>query len=363
MDISFPPLYRRLSQAKVHHFLFWLIYWLFWVFVYLFTSTTKGSLINAFINSFIIIVVHAIASYFNIYILFPRMLKKKLYLYYIVSIVLTVILCCFLLAYTYTILENNKLDIWSTTFFTFNAFLISYTVAITMSLKMVKQWYEREQLTRKLHNLNVETELKYLKSQINPHFLFNCLNSLYALSLKKSELAPKMVLRLSDLLRYLLYEAGERFVDLDKELEYLKNYLELEKIRHGDRLHPQLEVKGNFVSKKIAPMLFLTFLENSFKHGLSNESSAGFIHIEIDVQDNELTFSIGNSKPRSSSISEQLLKGPGGIGLENVKKRLELLYPGKHELNISETKDEYLVNLKLTLNEDFKIEEYEMYSN
>ncbi len=281
MDITFPPLYRRLSQAKVHHFLFWLLYWLFWVFLY--TSSSQTSLLNAFINSFIINVVHASASYFNIYILFPRMLRKKLYLYYVASIVLSVLLSCFLLAYVFynlnTISEESKLTIWSTSFFMTNAIGISYTVAITMSLKMVKQWYEREQLTRNLQKLNVETELKYLKSQINPHFLFNCLNSLYALTLKKSDLAPEMVLRLSDLLRYLLYEAGERFVDLDKELEYLKNYLELEKIRHGDRLHPQLMVKGNTIGKKIAPMLFLTFLENSFKHGLSNEAMEGFIHI------------------------------------------------------------------------------------
>ena len=361
MEIVASNYYQKLSQTKIHHVLFWLIYGLFWMYLYSYNSTP----LNAFVNAFIFVSIHGVVSYFNMYVLFSSMLKRKQYVYYAISISLSVTLACFTLAFIFsnvsTIDPASKALIWDREFFITNAISISYTVAITMSLKLVKQWYEREQINRNLEKINVETELKYLKAQINPHFLFNCLNSLYALTLKKSDLAPDMVLRLSDLLRYLLYEAGEKFVDLSKEVEYLKNYLELEKIRHGERLQPTLTINGSTTGKKIAPMLFLTFLENSFKHGIAQESEMGFISINITIEGNELLFSISNSKPKENKSN--LVDGPGGIGLENVKKRLNLLYPSQHTIETIETEKEYIVNLKLQLINEFKPEYHEMLNN
>lgn len=353
--------YQQLSKSKVHHLLFWLIYGLFWMYLYSFDSTP----INAFVNATVFIFFHGLVSYFNMYVLFSKMLKRKLYVYYVISISLSVLLACFGMAFVFsqlnTIDEESKRSIWDTSFFVTNAISITYTVAITMSLKLVKQWYEREQMTRNLEKINVETELKYLKSQINPHFLFNCLNSLYALTLKKSDLAPDMVLRLSDLLRYLLYEAGEPYVSLEKEIDYLKNYLELEKMRHGDRMHAELNIEGDIAGKKIAPMLFLTFLENSFKHGLAHESESGFLRIVIAVHENDLHFAIANSKPK---VKRRSMQGDvGGIGLENVRKRLQLLYPGKHSIESVETEDEYLVNLNLKLTHEYQPEYHEMFNS
>jgi two-component system, LytTR family, sensor kinase len=346
MSTGVNELYKKLSYYKVHHFVFWALYVWFWFFL---LSARQGWQ-DALTNALITISVHAIISYFNIYVLFTKLLKRKEYFTYVLSLILTVLLGCFMLAITYynleTISEQSKVTIWAWEFFRTNAISISYTLAITMSLKMVKQWYERERMTQDLEKITMETELKYLKSQINPHFLFNSLNSLYALTLVKSDKAPELVLKLSEILRYILYEAREKFVSLDKEINYLRSYLELEKIRYGDRLDVDFEIIGDTTKRKIAPMLFLTFLENSFKHGISNSTSDGYVKIVMEIKSNSLAFSISNSKP--SKQSEKTFKG--GIGLENTKKRLNILYPDKFKLETQDSENNYRVNLNLQLN-------------
>lgn len=241
------------------------------------------------------------------------------------------------------VVKDNLLD---TGFLSANAVSVAYTLGITTSLKLVKQWYERERQTKDLERLNMETELKYLKSQINPHFLFNSLNSLYALTLTKSDEAPKLVLKLSDILRYVLYEGGARWVELDKEINYIQSYLDLEKLRNGDRLDIRFEVSGNTFGVKIAPMLFLTFIENSFKHGISQQTDGGYVNIELQAQPGDVKFSICNSK--ADEKEERLNGNQGGIGLENVRKRLKLLYPDRHKILITDKKDSYCVQVHLS---------------
>lgn len=244
--------------------------------------------------------------------------------------------------------SHVPLDIWRWQFFASGFASITFTLGITMSLKMVRQWYERERVTENLERINMETELKYLKTQINPHFLFNSLNSLYALTLKKSDRAPELVLKLSEILRYVLYDGSEKWVALDKEINYLKSYLDLEKIRNGERLDFAFNVKGNPATKQVAPMLFLTFLENSFKHGINQKSEGGFVTIDMEIESDHLVFRIQNSKPKEK---EKRLNGKaGGIGLENIKKRLALLYPDKHTLEIEDDGEQYSVNLNLRFN-------------
>lgn len=347
MELIQSSLYKKLSNYKVHHITFWVLYFIFWVFFFHIRQGLSESVVNAFIT----VAVHGMVSYFNIYVLFPKFLKKKEYLTYVTSIILSVSLACFLLVIIYlsvnTISFESKASVWSWKFFGSNAISISYTVAITMSLKMVKQWYEREKLTSYLEQINLETELKYLKSQINPHFLFNSLNSIYALTLKKSDLAPEHVLKLSGILRYVLYEAQEKFVDLDKEINYVQSYLDLEQMRYGERLKVSFNTTGETTDKIIAPMLFLTFLENSFKHGISSSAEDGFVDVNINVTDHHLQFMISNSKPEGTRSAEKAL--PGGIGLENVKKRLELLYPERYELYVEGKNDSYEVRLEINL--------------
>lgn len=337
--------YRKASEYKLHHIVFWFGYLLFWI---LFFSNGIG-LRPAIVNSTVIVVIQFAASYFNLYFLFPKLLKQKHYLSYVFSVMLTVALSCFLLAIAFfsldTISPSSKPDIWTRDFFITNSISVSYTLAITMSLKLVKQWYERERQTKHLEKLNMETELKYLKTQINPHFLFNALNGLYALSLKKSDDAPEMVLKLADILRYVLYEGGSRWVPLEKEVNYIQSFLDLEKLRHGDRLRVEFNTEGNLGTLNVAPMLFLTFIENSFKHGISSTAEGGFVQVNIRAGQDEIFFSIRNSKPVESSRG--INGDSGGIGLTNVKKRLHLLYPNQHELKIRDDEGTYLVELKL----------------
>lgn len=337
--------YSKLTRYKFHHFAFWLAYFSFWFFFYN-EEVTRGS---AFVNAFVTVSVQGLVAYFNMYFLFNKLFKQKMYVSYVISLILSVFLAVFIWAMALNsasiMTSHVPLDIWRWQFFASGFASITFTLGITMSLKMVRQWYERERMTENLERINMETELKYLKTQINPHFLFNSLNSLYALTLKKSDRAPELVLKLSEILRYVLYDGSEKWVALDKEINYLQSYLDLEKIRNGERLDFKFNVKGNPATKQIAPMLFLTFLENSFKHGINQKSEGGFVTIDMEIEPDHLVFKIQNSKPKEK---EKRLNGKaGGIGLENIKKRLALLYPDKHTLEIEDDGEQYRVNLNL----------------
>lgn len=197
-----------------------------------------------------------------------------------------------------------------------------------------------------LQKQNLRSELKFLKTQINPHFFFNTLNSLYALTLKKSDKAPEIVLKLSEMMRYMLYESNERMIDLTQEINYINNYLELERLRHGDNFQIEFNQTGDAVGHEIAPLMFIPFIENSFKHGIDHELKAGYVKIDLSVKENSLDLSVRNSKP--SSIHD--IKAPkkaGGIGLVNVKRRLKILYPAKHALSIDQSNHEYRVHMNL----------------
>jgi len=211
----------------------------------------------------------------------------------------------------------------------------------------MNDWLESQREKKELQSQTLQSELKFLKSQINPHFLFNTLNSLYALTLKKSDQAPEIVLKLSEMMRYMLYECNEREVPLSKEINYLKNYLELEKIRQGKKMEINFAMDGEVDHQKIAPLMFIPFVENSFKHGISNQISAGYVNIFLEINKNEVNITIENSK--TASMPSPSGKKSGGIGLVNVKRRLDLLYPDKYDLNIDEDPNTYTVKLCIDL--------------
>lgn len=208
------------------------------------------------------------------------------------------------------------------------------------AIKLAKDSFVRRQQEK-------EAELKLLKAQLNPHFLFNTLNNLYGLSVVKSDKLPNLMLKLSDLLRYSLYETSTIFVPLTKEITYLENYIALEKIRLEDKTDINFETSGNFIAVKIAPMLLIVFVENAFKHlgDLSDDSSS--VKIKITENNGNINFSCTNTVDESKQENHQLEKGKSGIGLQNAKKRLELLYPEKHNLHIQEKDNSYSVTLKL----------------
>ncbi|MBT8219331.1 MAG: histidine kinase, partial [Bacteroidia bacterium] len=214
-------------------------------------------------------------------------------------------------------------------------------------LKIATEWLRHQRDVQVLETQTMQSELNFLKTQINPHFLFNTLNNLYALTLKKSDKAPEIVVKLSEMMRYMLYECNERRVPLTKEVNYLKNYLDLEKLRQGDDVRIKFQVHGEITDQQIAPLLFIPFLENSFKHGITNTLHEGYVNILLDAEEDHIRFEIENSKPET--MPAETHKKSGGIGLKNVRRRLNLMYPNKHDLNIKDTPRSYGITLDLDL--------------
>lgn len=337
----------KLKRYKTYHLLFWVLYAAFWSF----TFAPSSNLLSAFATSILILCFHALVAYFNNYYLIENYLLKRDYLAYLVSLVLSITLAFFPIVLIYYIVvlgdTSASQQVWSWRFFLINSFSIGLTVAITTSLKLLKDYYQKERRNKELLKLNNVSELKFLKGQINPHFLFNSLNNLYALSLKKSDATPSFILKLSGLLRYVLYDSSEGKVSLDKEIEYIENYIDLERIRLSERGQIELVKKGFFSGKMIEPMLMVPFIENAIKHGINSIADKAWVKINISLSDGELHFTIENNKPKAENLP--LKDQPGGIGIENTKRRLSILYPNSHELSLKENESTYFVSLKVKL--------------
>lgn len=334
-------LYRFLLQSKLYHLIFWAVYI---VFCALIVQPGKTPLQWVYYSS-VILFFHACVAYFNNYVLVNQFLYRRQYITYVLGLLLSIMAASFPISIVFHSFVHNhdlKTLVWSSNFFFLNGVSIFLTTLIIMALKLFTNWYSQDQRNRDLLEINLETELKFLKAQINPHFLFNSLNNLYALTLKKSDLAPEVVLKLSNILRYVLYETSEGKVPLTKEVQYLRDYVELEKIRLGDRVDICLDVEKQLVDRDIEPMLFLTFVENSFKHGVNASLENGWVKILIGSTRDKIQFSISNSKSGYKADTVH-----GGIGLENLKKRLDLLYRGKYSMEVLDDSQSYQVNLEI----------------
>jgi LytS/YehU family sensor histidine kinase len=204
-------------------------------------------------------------------------------------------------------------------------------------------WFDTQKLKTELLLEKQSGELALLRSQINPHFLFNTLNNIYSLVYKKSEDAPEAVMKMSAIMRYMLYDATTDKVLLENEIEYLISFIELEKLRLRDKELVELNITGKVEGRTIAPMLLIPFVENAFKHGSKNVANPG-IRINLTIGPQEMLFEVSNHLRKNLSATKDMM---GGIGLNNIRRRLNLLYPGKHQLKISS--DENLFNVKLTL--------------
>lgn len=209
-----------------------------------------------------------------------------------------------------------------------------------LAMKLAKMWYERREAT-------LQSELSALKAQVHPHFLFNTLNNLYALSLNQSQKSPQLILNLSNILRYMLYECDASEVSLSKEVVMLQQYVSLEKLRYDDRLDVTFNIYGDTDDKLIAPLLLLPLIENAFKHGVSAQTGDAWVNISLYIMRDELKLKISNSKPADTG---KATGKTGNIGLQNLKKRLVLIYPATHHLKITDDTDTFLAVLDLKLN-------------
>ena len=219
-------------------------------------------------------------------------------------------------------------------------------VGIGTSIRMTGRWLNNEKETNEIKKEKLNAELSYLKSQIDPHFFFNTLNNIYSLTQLKSDKAPQTILKLSELMRYNIYEADKEFVFLKDEINYVQNFIDLQRIRLAKNVDIDYYVRGKIGDKKIEPLIFLPFIENAFKHGIDYANNCS-IDIEITIDNKEISLLVINSTSgRKEKISKQ-----SGVGLSNIKKRLELLYKDRYELTVNENENKFMVKLNLILND------------
>ena len=219
---------------------------------------------------------------------------------------------------------------------------------VPITIKFTIDWFQSEKLKTELINEKQASELAQLRSQINPHFLFNTLNNIYSLVYKKSDDAPEAIMKLSDIMRYMLYEAANEKVLLNKEIAYLKSYIELQSIRLHDPEFVEFTSEVNENTQTLSPMLFIPFIENAFKHGAKNVQSPG-IKINLIYKDSKLILTVSNFMKNDINSSGDTV---GGIGLHNVRRRLTLLYPDSHILEIKQNNYMFYVSLELTLHDN-----------
>ncbi len=333
-----------LKTKGFFHFSFWVMFYFFMVLIDNSSYPVWFILVDKLVDiSFYILIV-----YVNILYLIPSFLQKHNLLYYFFTLLVLVLLVTPIQTLSIILLyQDNYAFVSQIMDNRTNIFLRCLLVGLTSTgYKVTSDWLGLQNEKRDLESQNLQSELKFLKSQINPHFFFNTLNNLYALTLKKSDLAPEIVLRLSEMMRYMLYESNEKEVSLEKEVNYVMNYIELERLRQGDRFKINFSLEGTAQNQKIAPLMFIPFLENSFKHGLDSQIKSGYVNIQMQLHEKTVVLNIENSKPEKPLPKNDK---SGGIGLENVKRRLKLLYPNKHNLDIQDASNSFKVKLNIQL--------------
>lgn len=296
-----------------------------------------------------------LVTYVNVYFLFPRFFKPKRYLAYAAGAVALLFVASLL---NRILIERfieprffpdttyyEPIFVWYLLFKVMLWFLAP-VLLFTLLIKAVGHWVEQERLHQDTMREKLAAELHLLKAQVHPHFLFNTLNNLYALTLQSAPAAPQVVLKLSELMSYMLYESQSELILLEKEIAHIKNYVALEKLRYGDRLDVSLAASGETEGKMIAPLLLIPFVENAFKHGVSDETDSVWVTIDIKVKDGWLGVKVENSHAGSENHGGRDVV-TGGIGLQNVKRRLTLLYPDAHKLTLTKEAEYYTVDLKV----------------
>ncbi len=354
---SFKKLAGLISGKGIFHLVLWIIFGLYLIII---SNDSPFSWFNIS-NVIIALVFFAFYVYFNAFYLIPNFLKQRSVVTYFLLFFTSALILTPLRSLVYYLrfwgMADLQNEVLSSQWFTFLSFLI--VGGVTTTAKIVINWVEDQRRMRELEKENLQSELKFLRSQINPHFLFNTLNSLYALTLKKSDLAPEMLIRLSEIMRYMLYDCNEPKVLLDKEVKFMGNYVELERLRYGEDVEIDFKLEGEIQDQKIAPLLFIPFFENAFKHGLSNRIGQGWISISFLFQEEMVTLLIENSVPEEKDQHMWVQKSKSksdssGIGLENIKRRLNLLYPDEHTLDIEKSPKQFKITLTINLSSDEK---------
>lgn len=332
------------------HLLFWVLSLVLFIVLIFLTRHFRLQAMDfrTAINIILTLAFLAISVYINLLILLPLFFKKRRYLLFSLLEILNIALfiCLnYLVSMAFEGKHPNFINEMIAEFILVLVFLV-----ITTLIKFTRDSLALQDANIRIKEIereNMISELRALKAQIDPHFFFNTLNSIYSLSLDKSEKTPELILKLSELMRYILYETSDDYVSMERQLDFLRNYIYLEQLRTEEKIKIEMEIKGEHTDLMVASLLFVPFIENAFKHVGKEKNNPSFIRITFDLTHPfKLFFTVKNKK---YNLSEPVNKNTEGIGLANVRKRLNLLYPSKHELQISDTGDVFEVKLTLDL--------------
>jgi sensor histidine kinase YesM len=332
------------------HLLFWVLSLVLFVVLIFLTRHFRLQAMNfqTAINIILTLSFLAVSVYINLLILLPLFFKKHHYLLFSLLEILNIALFICLNYFVSMAFERKHPNFVNEMIAEF--LLVLVFLVITTLIKFTRDSLALQDANLRIKEIereNMVSELRALKAQINPHFFFNTLNSIYSLSLDKSEKTPELILKLSELMRYILYETRDDYVSMEKQLEFLQNYIYMEQLRTEEKIMIEMEVKGEHKDLMVAPLLFVPFIENAFKHVGKEKNNPSFILISFDLTNPvKIFFTVKNKK---SNSTEPVDGNNEGIGLINVRKRLNLLYPSKHELKISDAGDVFEVRLTLDL--------------
>jgi two-component system LytT family sensor kinase len=351
-----------LLKYKLHHIPFWCLYNYLWWVVALGNplKAVNSIFFTPQIVQFIFYVVfQAAAVYFNLYFLIPRYLEKSKFPAYIGLLLTTILSSTLLIVSGYYLsayisgksleqIYGKGVDCFAHFFgYAFPSTMAAMTFA--MSIKLTQNWIQTKRKQQLLEKEKLETELKFLKNQFNPHFLFNTINSIFFLIHKNPYKASASLAKFSELLRYQLYECNDKLIPLSNEIAYLENFIELEKLRQNDNMEVSVLMDQQYTKHLgIAPFILMTFVENAFKHVSRHTDKANWIRIKLHVEQEQLIFSISNS---TAVYKPNDVIHYGGIGLKNVQRRLELIYSGKYQLDVQSNRNSFEVQLRLHLTE------------
>jgi two-component system, LytTR family, sensor histidine kinase AlgZ len=341
--------YLYKNRVALLHISFWCVYTSF--FFYSISSRLETDLTTAFYRAAFLVAFNMAAAYMNYFIFLPRFLKHRNIGRYLLEFGVPFIALTTARLHLQRLMVDGYQHVEQ--YFYSNIYIVQmsatslFIVIFVGMLRFAKDWFELEAKKKELENERLSAELSFLKEQINPHFLFNTLNNLYYLAYTKSDNTTEVIAKLSQMMRYMIYESNYSQVELSKEIEYMQNYVSLEKLRLNEQVPIDFKVEGNPGGIKVAPLILITFLENAFKHGANGSNKNAWVNLAIKLNGKDCVYTVENSKGVNGVHSEQ---GKSGIGLQNVKRRLELTYPEKYELDVKDLSDKYSVRLKLLLN-------------
>ena len=345
------------------HILFWLIIFFYEAVQTSFTIERTDILFLFTLREVLTIM---LVHYFLVYYAIPKFLLKAKWFYFLASIALCYVILTAGLYYSLYFLKARGVvtgylistaDFYLRQSFLptlvdlniiYNTFNANLSLTFSLLIKITTSFFYSNIQKLHLEKENIELELSFLKAQVNPHFFFNTLNNIYSLIEDKDEVAANIVLKLSDLMRYTLYESNRAKISLARELQFIQDYVKLEKIRHKEHVVIETFITPTPEGLEIAPLILITFVENAFKHGVNNTIDASWVRISASVEDRTLIFTVKNSKP--SKLKREVVQG--GIGLVNVRRRLDLLYPDLYQLTAQNQPFCYTVTLTITLHED-----------